>query len=66
MRKMGYASTAQANCVFFALCAWADCALACPLGYFASCGCGAFETAYNIYDKNILWMFLLYAKAHDG
>ena len=31
---------------------------------FASCG--ALETGYNIYDKNIHWMFLLYAKARDG
>ena len=50
--------------------AWANCALACPpvpfrvLGYFTSCE--AFETAYYIYDKNIHWMFLLYAKARDG
>ena len=44
--------------------AWANCALACPLGYFASCG--ALETEYYIYDKNIHWMFLLYAKARDG
>ena len=36
----------------------ANCAL------FASCW--ALETEYNIYDKNIHWMFLLYAKARDG
>ena len=33
---------------------------------FAPCGCEAFESEYYIYDKNIHWMFLLYAKACDG
>ena len=58
--------TAMRNGKFAAHSAGQNRALVCPSGYFAPCGCVAFEAEYAIYDKNIHRKFLLYTKARDG